>query len=910
MKTKKKTRSKKTKRRLLVIVLLLFAFIIYAHYTITKKVEMLTNVTIEFGNQKMELESREKIKKLAEKIDNNNHSISVDYSSISPFKEVELLDKEGKDWSNVFDGFAGCGILVFDANDDGLLDLYLTHNGENWTRPTNEAAVIQDQPFRQYNGLYLNQGNDKNNDPIYKQVKDLMVNDTYQEEELLIENFRYPRKSVNESTNEKMARLSVTAVAVDINGDGRKDLVVGNGLNGMFWSHNKTQRVLGQFVRPVGREAVSSKVPMSAQGMYFIDNYVPNENSNEVRESSRGKENDGSNSVFLNMGDKDADGLPEWKDISRSSGLEGKRTTLALLAEDFDRDGDIDIFECNIMDPDYWPGGSNTLAGAANQLYINQLKETGELTFKELSSEFNCDGLYDEDYKIPEYYRMKKYPLLSTDYSIAMFDFETYTPDYLEINGEKSEPGQISWAAVSTDANEDGYPDIWVANDLGYMRLYLNKKGKGFELAPKHVRHDKTGYWMSLTPADFNGDLKEDLFAGNNGGASMNLAHPLPDPHMLFDPVMTSGTTAQQFFGDKHRSMHAFVDGADFTNEMNNKVRHSKVLPPDASIPNNIRNFGINQATINYDPGSIDPYEFTWGSTSIDVQNDGKNDLYWIGCLYGRGGGIFPIMGTGPGRLLVNKTEKGEDLKFVDLTAEYHLFNIQELKYDKLKEKNYVYRKAPRQNWGKKSMVYSYDVSVWGFQGPDLAEKITNHDLIQTAENGRAAIAADLNNDGFQDVIVRNMGGYDSRSSNSKNLKANINGKLKVISAHDPNFPSPTNYEPGSTRFFMNQHSENNWVKIRLKDDSIGALNVDAIGAKIYINEKYMKFHRVGGGGFIANFCGPVHFGLNTDVVNTIRIEWPDAKRTIKTYQANGFSNGLLTITKTKGVLTTTATEL
>lgn len=310
---------------------------------------------------------------------------------------------------------------------------------------------------------------------------------------------------------------------------------------------------------------------------------------------------------------------------------------------------------------------------------------------------------------------------------------------------------------------------------------------------------------MSFSPADFNGDLKEDLFAGSVGGTSMNAAFSPPDPSSLFNPTIFSSVVSRQFFTGRHRSMHAFIDGADFTNEMKNKIRHSDVLPPDASIPNNVRKFGLKNTHVPFDIAGIDPYEFTRGTTTPDVQNDGKEDLCRIGCIFRRGGNIFPIIGTGPGRLLINKTEPGADeLAFADLTAEYRLFNINELKYDRLKEEGYIYRKAPRQNWRKKSMLYSHDVSVWGFQGPELAEQITNQDMIQAAEKGRGVIAADLNGDGFLDIVVRNTGGYDSRSSNAKNLKARVDGQVVVIPSHDPNYPAPTDYEPGSTRMFIN----------------------------------------------------------------------------------------------------------
>ena len=236
----------------------------------------------------------------------------------------------------------------------------------------------------------------------------------------------------------------------------------------------------------------------------------------------------------------------------------------------------------------------------------------------------------------------------------------------------------------------------------------------------------------------------------------------------------------------------------------------------------------------------------------------------------------------------------------MDLTAEHHLFNIEELQYDKLASEGYIYRNSPRQNWGKRSVVHSYDVSVWGFQGPGIIEKITNHDLIQTSENGRAAIAADLNGDGFADIVVRNKGGYDSRKSNTKNLKAIINSRPQVIPAHDPNFPSPTNFEAGTTRLFINNYSQNYWIKIKLLDDSPDSFNRNAVGAKIILNGKYMHFVRSGNGGFTSNsFVDPL-FGMGGDVAYKIEVHWPDKERTVNKYQLENLKNGVVTIVRSQ----------
>jgi hypothetical protein len=691
-------------------------------------------------------------------------------------------------------------------------------------------------------------------------------------------------------------------VAADFNADGRLDLLVGNEPQGMFWSHPKTQRVLMQFVNPVGREAKKAKQPLAAFGLHLID-YEPRQSIDDRRESARGEEYEGANSLYLNMGDADGDGLPEWRDASRETGIEGRRSTYSLSVADIDLDGDLDVFEGNACDMDYWIGGSKYWAGGMNCLYLNQLVETGELRFIERASEMDVDGVYDEDYPVPDYYKLRRLPLLPREYSIWLMKYAAYQPEFLEINGQEGERGQITWSAVLQDVNHDGYLDVWAANDMGFLRLYLNQEGKSF-VRSDHARSDRSGYWMSFAPGDYNGDLEEDLFVGNLGGAVMNHAFATPDPYDLFEPVILNATIFAQFYNNKHSTRHALIDGADFMAELQNRIHHSAILPPDVSLPNNYRRHAPASYKLPpFEPASLDAYEFSWGSMAIDVQNDGRQDFYYVGCLYGRGGGLFPISGSGPGRLLVNATVEESDLRFVDLTAEHHLFNIEELQYDKLESEGYIYRKAPRQNWGKRDMVYSYDRSNWALQGPGIQERITNQDLIQTAENGRSAVAADLNGDGFTDLIVRNHGGYDSRGSDSSNLKVMVDGRPAVLPPHNYNYPDPTNYEPGRTRLFLNTYAEGNWIKVRPIDDREGRHNRDAIGAEVIINGRLLRVLRSGEGGFLSNKLETLHFGLGGGVATEIEIRWSDRERSVTRLQLDSLKNGTLTVSATRGMV-------
>ena len=816
------------------------------------------------------------------------------------FDEVDVLDADAHSWSTMSSLFGGAGATIFDANGDGRLDIYLTHDGQNWVRPTDEDAVLMDSPRYTANGLYLNQGNRPDGSPIFTQISELVKdNDTEVAAELLVEDYLFPRQTAGDST-ERYGRQSNLALAVDINGDGRKDLIVGNTPPGMPWSHPDTQRVLARFVDPIGRQARQSKQPLMALGMHLVP-YTPRQSIHDTRESARGEESQGANSMYLNLGDSDGDGIPEWKDVSREVGIEGIRPSFGISALDFDLDGDLDLFVANSHDLDFWPGGSTHWAGGINTLYVNQLAETGELRFIEKGEELGVSGTLGDEHR-PYLTRLRKLPGLPIEYSIAAFAMEEYKPELLEMAGGPAEDAGISWATVVQDYDGDGWPDIWVANDLGFLQLYRNLEGKGFE-ATQHARSNATGSWMSFAMADFNGDLAEDIIVGNAGGGAYNHAFVAPSWYDMAQPVIADSLAFRTLVISGNDFTHAIIDGKDVTRELPNRVRHSTVLPPETSLPDNIRPTNIPKASFiedftPFDPASLDPYEFAWGMTPIDVQNDGRMDMYYHGCLWNRGGGIMAVIGTSPGRLLVNATLEDSALRFVDQTAEHHLFNILELKYDKLESEGYVYRRSPRQNWKKRDWVYSYDRSVWTSQGVGIQERVTNNDLLQTSEFGKATVAADLNGDGFQDLILTSVGGYDSRSSENANLKAIINGRAQVIPPPDNNYPTLTNFEPGYTRVFMNRYTAGGFVEVELIGEGY---NRDAIGARVEINDSLMRVRRAGDGGHLGNTLGPIHFGLGDAAVESIKVIWPD--RSEKRYELDKLRDGRLTIRQKDGSL-------
>jgi hypothetical protein len=80
------------------------------------------------------------------------------------------------------------------------------------------------------------------------------------------------------------------------------------------------------------------------------------------------------------------------------------------------------------------------------------------------------------------------------------------------------EVGRVT-AALWSDVDRDGWPDLLIALDWGPIRYFHNNRGQAFEDWTERAGFAVagTGWWTSLASADFNGDDRPDFVAGNLG---------------------------------------------------------------------------------------------------------------------------------------------------------------------------------------------------------------------------------------------------------------------------------------------------------------------------------------------------------------------------------------------------------
>ncbi len=105
--------------------------------------------------------------------------------------------------------------------------------------------------------------------------------------------------------------------------------------------------------------------------------------------------------------------------------------------------------------------------------------------------------------------------------------------------------GMVS-AALWSDVDGDGWPDLLLALEWGPVRYFHNDRGRGFTDWTERAGFAAagTGWWTSLASADFNGDGRPDFVAGNVGLNTQYHASP-EEPALLYYGTFVPGRPPQ-----------------------------------------------------------------------------------------------------------------------------------------------------------------------------------------------------------------------------------------------------------------------------------------------------------------------------------------------------------------------------
>lgn len=202
---------------------------------------------------------------------------------------------------------------------------------------------------------------------------------------------------------------------------------------------------------------------------------------------------------------------------------------MGALFFDADRDGDLDLYV--VSGSNEWEAGD---ARYTDHLYLNETKSGERIAFREapgdalpdirqagscvVGADFDRDG--DVDLFVGARSIPGQYPL---------------TPDSTLLRNDSTRAGEVKFsdatdalapglrhaglvtAALWSDVDGDGWLDLLVACEWGPIHLFLNHQGRLAEATEAAGLAARTGWWNSITGADFDGDGDIDYIVLNAG---------------------------------------------------------------------------------------------------------------------------------------------------------------------------------------------------------------------------------------------------------------------------------------------------------------------------------------------------------------------------------------------------------
>jgi hypothetical protein len=216
---------------------------------------------------------------------------------------------------------------------------------------------------------------------------------------------------------------------------------------------------------------------------------------------------------------KNTDKIERFDNLASKMGIGHELLSGSVIIEDFDADGDLDIFSTSWGFEDnviyYENDGQGGFSDKTSRKNLDG--HTGGLCIK--PTDFNNDGLVDI-YIMRGAWMMAKGAIPNTLLENTGNGFKDVT---LELGLNKHSPTQ---ACDWIDINKDGWLDLLVFNEsfpeTAYpTQLWMNNQGKSFtDVAPQTGLTD-VGFYKAISVGDVNNDGWDDIYVSQLGGENL-----------------------------------------------------------------------------------------------------------------------------------------------------------------------------------------------------------------------------------------------------------------------------------------------------------------------------------------------------------------------------------------------------